>query len=332
MPDQTSEITTIHSLPVLHLAPMEGVVDFVTRDILTEIGGIDHCVTEFIRVTDQLLPRTVIERYAPEIKMGCKTKSGTDLFIQFLGGNAQPLAENAAHAASLGAKGIDLNFGCPAKTVNRHDGGASLLKTPERIFQIVSAVRAAVPASIPVTAKMRLGFDDPSVCFDNAQAAASGGAHWLTVHCRTKTDGYKPPAYWDWIPKIQDKIHIPIVANGEIWNVDDFNRCQQTTGSTMFMIGRGALCNPFLFKQIKQQSEIKLNNSTLEIWVELKKILPRFFNMNKDHVSAHFAQARSKQWLNSLSKSNPHAAAVFDELKVITNPQLFQNLLEKHCS
>lgn len=328
-----------NSLPVLHLAPMEGVVDFVTRDILTEIGGIDHCVTEFIRVTDQLLPRTVIERYAPEIKMGCKTKSGTKLFIQFLGGNAQPLAENAAHAASLGALGIDLNFGCPAKTVNRHDGGASLLKTPERIFNIVSAVRAAVPANVPVTAKMRLGFDDASVCFDNAQAAASGGAHWLTVHCRTKTDGYKPPAYWEWIPKIQDKVKIPIVANGEIWKLEDFKRCQQITHSKMFMIGRGALSNPFLFQQIK--NEMKLANEKNQLatattnseqsWEQLKKILPRFFQMSQEHVSAHFAQARTKQWLNSLRIHNSEAQNIFEQLKVITNPLIFHQELEKFC-
>jgi tRNA-dihydrouridine synthase C len=206
----------------LYLAPMEGVVDFILRDVLTGIGGIDQCVTEFIRVTDQLHSPAVIYRYAPELKMGSRTRAGTAMFLQYLGGQPGPMAENAARGAELGALGIDLNFGCPAKTVNRHDGGASLLKCPDRVFQIISAVRRAVPAHIPVTAKMRLGFDDPGACFENAMAVEAAGASWLTIHCRTKTDGYKPPAYWEWIPRIKEKVRLPIVANGEIWNVEDF--------------------------------------------------------------------------------------------------------------
>ncbi len=316
----------------LHLAPMEGVVDFVLRDILTEVGGIDHCVTEFIRVTDKLIPKEVLLREAPELKMNSKTRSGVPLFVQFLGGHAQPLAENAAQAVSMGAIGIDLNFGCPAKTVNRHDGGASLLKTPDRIFQIVSAVRKAVPANIPVTAKMRLGFDDPKICFDNAKAIDQAGANWLTIHCRTKTDGYRPPAYWEWIPQIKELVNLPIVANGEIWSVADFQRCVEVTDCQQYMIGRGAIAKPSLFREIKASLNANLNASNPEMSVqEIKNLLPRFFDISTEFKSEYFAQARTKQWLRQISLKFEETIPLFDELKVITKPQIFRSRLENLC-
>ena len=113
--------------PRLFLAPMEGVTDWAMRDLLTEVGGIDQCVTEFLRITDTLMPPSVFEKNCPELKTGSRTRSGTPVFIQLLGGQAEPLAMDAARAVDLGALGIDLNFGCPAPTVNRHDGGATLL-------------------------------------------------------------------------------------------------------------------------------------------------------------------------------------------------------------
>ncbi|MFN9068874.1 MAG: tRNA-dihydrouridine synthase, partial [Bdellovibrionales bacterium] len=149
---------------ILKLAPMEGVMDWVFRDLITQIGGVDQVTTEFIRVTKNLHPNKVFFRYAPELHMGSQTRAGTPLFIQLLGGEPEPMAANAHRAAELGAKGIDLNFGCPAKTVNRHDGGASLLRYPDRLHKIAKAVRSAVPQHIPVTAKMRLGFEDTLLC------------------------------------------------------------------------------------------------------------------------------------------------------------------------
>lgn len=232
----------------LFLAPMEGVVDWVMRDTLTRIGGIDQCVTEFLRVTDRLHPESVFYKNCPELKTGSRTRWGTPVFVQLLGGHAEPLALNAQRAVQLGALGVDLNFGCPAKTVNRHDGGASLLKSCDRVFNIVDTVRKAVPGNIPVTAKIRLGFDDPTRCLDIAQAVEAANATWLTIHCRTKTDGYKPPAYWEWIPKIKELSKLKIIANGEIWNVNDFHRCVEVTQCEDYMIGRGVMSNPFIFR------------------------------------------------------------------------------------
>lgn len=305
---------------------MEGVTDWVMRDLLTEVGGIDQCVTEFLRVTDTLYPESVFYKNCPELHTESKTRSGTPVFIQLLGGQATPLADNACRAAELGAKGIDLNFGCPAKTVNRHDGGASLLQYTDRIYKIVHTVRSAVPSTIPVTAKIRLGFDDPSACLENAQAVEAAGATWLTVHCRTKTDGYKPPAYWEWIPRIKQVVRLPIVTNGEIWNLQDFNDCHTIANTNAYMIGRGALKNPFLFKEIKQAEAYA---KTPAYNLQIRQLLPQFYKASFTHRHADFAVTRTKQWLKQLAPTHSEFEQLFNELKVINDPVLFQSQLER---
>jgi len=305
---------------VLYLAPMEGVIDWVLRDLLTSIGGVDRCVTEFIRVTDKIVSDKVFLEFCPELKTGSRTRAGTPVFVQLLGGKAQPLAENAAKAVELGACGIDLNFGCPAKTVNRHDGGASLLQYPERIFSILTAVRAAVPRAVPVTAKIRLGFGRPEVCIENAQAVEAAGIEMLTVHCRTKTDFYKPPAYWEWIPRIKEKTKLRIVANGDIWTREDFERCKAVTGCRDFMIGRGALANPLIFRQVLGEN-IHLD------WTLLKSYLPQFFDASAVYRDELFAQWRTKQWLAQMSKRSEEAAHTFSVLRTENTPAMFREKL-----
>ncbi|MGZ3691719.1 MAG: tRNA-dihydrouridine synthase family protein [Pseudobdellovibrio sp.] len=306
----------------LFLAPMEGVTDWAMRDLLTEIGGIDQCVTEFLRVTDNLHSPEIFYKNCPELLTGSRTRSGTPVFVQLLGGKPDPLAANAVRAAELGALGIDLNFGCPAKTVNRHDGGASLLQYTDRLYKIVKKVRESVPANIPVTAKIRLGFDNPQACLENAKAIEAAGADWLTVHCRTKTDGYKPPAYWEWISKIKEVSKIKIVTNGEIWTLEDFEKCHATAQTADYMIGRGALRNPYLFKLIKQRNSFVVN------YQSISPLLPQFFATSSDYVSPAFAVARTKGWLKQLAYTEPRFNELFEELKIITKPQEFKQKLE----
>lgn len=311
----------------LFLAPMEGVTDWAMRDLLTSLGGIDLCVTEFLRVTDKLHPYSVFYRNCPELKTNSRTRSGTPVVVQLLGGQSAPLADNAARAAELGAYGIDLNFGCPAKTVNRHDGGASLLKTTDRIYKIVSEVRKSVPENIPVSAKIRLGFDDPTVCIDNSLAIDAAGASWLTVHCRTKTDGYRPPAYWEWIPKIKEQVKLPIVSNGEIWNTQDFERCQQITQTTAYMIGRGAIRDPFIFQNLKKVPGTFCKEKVPGTFFSL--IVP-FYEASCSYVNEHFAVARTKGWLKQLGFVSPKIREVFEEIKVLKKPHEFRSRLEYH--
>ena len=130
---------------------MEGLVDDILRDVLTRIGGIDWCVTEFIRVSERLLPAATYHKLAPELFNGSRTRAGTPMRVQFLGSDPQCLADNAAFACTLGAPVIDLNFGCPAKTVNKSRGGAVLLKEPELLHAIVREVLRTVPAEMPLS-------------------------------------------------------------------------------------------------------------------------------------------------------------------------------------
>ncbi len=292
--------------PLLVLAPMEGLTDASMRAVLTRLGHYDWCVTEFLRVVDRLLPVRSFYAVCPELHHGARTPAGTPVHLQLLGSDPQVMAENAARAAALGAPAIDLNFGCPAKIVNRHGGGAALLDTPEQVHAIVSAVRRAVPPGVPVSAKMRLGFNDRSYMLDNALAIEAAGASWLTVHARTKVDGYKPPAHWEAIAEIGQRVHLPLLANGEIWRREDALRCRQRSGCVHLMLGRGAVSRPDLVDCVRGGSS-DLN------WARMVPAQLAFID------SLPFTEAgntgRYKQWLGLLSRGYREAAELFQQVK-----------------
>lgn len=301
------------------LAPMEGLVDPPMRDVLTRIGGIDLCVTEFIRVTNTLLPRKVFERIAPELHHGWKTPAGVPVAVQFLGSDPACLADNAARAAQLGAPIIDLNFGCPAKTVNRHGGGAALLREPELMYRILSAVRAAVPAEIPVSGKMRLGYEDKSLALTCAQALTDAGAAWLTVHARTKVEGYRPPAHWEWIARIREGSPVNVIANGDIWSIDEYVQCRKVSGCEDVMIGRGLISCPDLARQIRDYQQGKPVQASL--WEELLDDIARFCEHTLQEAdTAVQAAGRIKQWLTYLRRQYPQAGELFERLKQEKDP------------
>ena len=289
--------------PALVLAPMDGVTDSLMRGLLTRRMPLSYCVTEFIRISAIVPSEKACLRDAPEISSGCLTSAGTPVQVQLLGGDPDLLAQSACRAVAAGAQGVDLNFGCPAPTVNRHDGGATLLKFPDRIERIVSTVRAAVPREIPVSAKLRLGWDDPAAIHINAERAARGGASWITIHGRTKTQGYTPPAYWSPIGEVRSALSIPVVANGEIWNIDDFRRCYDQSGCCHFMIGRGALAEPGLVTSLARELGIPTEPHHLEVCGgDPERWLPLFLELVEDSVQAGEPERRTlsriKQWLN----------------------------------
>ncbi len=301
------------SLMQIALAPMEGLVDNILRDVLTDVGGVDWCVSEFIRVSDRLLPARCFYALAPELRSGARTRAGTPMHVQLLGSDPACLADNAAFACTLGAPVIDLNFGCPARTVNKSRGGAVLLGETELLHRIVSAVRAAVPQDIPVTAKMRLGVDSPDGAIDSARALADGGAARIVVHARTKQQGYRPPAHWEWIARIQAAVDVPIVANGEIWSVDDWQRCRAVSGVDTFMLGRGIVARPDLALQIRAAAA-GLAYEPLG-WPDLQRMLQRYWLQVRAKIQPQHAPGRVKQWLNALANSYPEAAALFATLR-----------------
>ncbi len=304
---------------------MEGLVDEILRDVLTGIGGIDWCVTEFIRVSDRLLPPSSFRKLAPELDSGAATRAGTPLRVQLLGSDPLCLADNAAFACTLGAPAIDLNFGCPAKTVNKSRGGAVLLKEPELLHSILREVRKAVPAHIPVTAKMRLGFDSPDGALDCARALVDGGAEQLVVHARTKLDGYKPPAHWEWVAKVQDVVAVPVFANGDIWSLDDWRRCREISGVEDIMLGRGLVCRPDLARQINAAKD----GAAVEpmSWDDLQPLLADFWMQARRKISPRYAPGRLKQWLSMLTRSYPQAVSLFAQLRRENDCQRLDALL-----
>ena len=296
------------------LAPMEGVIDHLMRHMLTELGGIDLCMTEFIRIVDQKLPERVFYRYCPELHQGSVTPNGTPVRIQLLGQDPHWLAENAVVATGLGSQGIDLNFGCPAKAVNKSKGGAVLLKEPETLFAIAKAVREAVPTELPVTAKMRLGFEDKSLAVENAQALSEGGVNEIAIHARTKVEGYKPPAYWEHIAHIKKHTSTPLIANGEIWNPEQAKQCQIQSQCENIMLGRGALAVPNLAAWIKG-----LDNKLS--WPEVLALLLNYSKYEIEGDKGLYYSNRVKQWMVYLKMAYPEATEFFRSIRTIKKTQ-----------
>ena len=303
----------------LLLAPMEGLLDFVLRDILTRVGGVDRCVSEFIRITNTLLPERVYLRDVPELLQGGRTAAGVPVRPQLLGSDPVCLAENAARVAGLGADGVDLNFGCPSPVVNRHRGGSALLDEPELLFKIVRAVRRAVPEHQAVSAKMRLGLHDDTRAEDCALAIEAGGAGELVVHARTKTDGYRPPAYWERIADIRQVVRLPLVANGEIWTAADALRCRDVSGCQSLMLGRGMVANPVLAQAIRAADAGGSTPVALS-WVQLFLLIEDFWQLVVAHLDKGQQTGRLKQWLNLLRRVYPDAQMAFDKVRTFHDP------------
>jgi len=292
------------------LAPMEGVADAPMRSLLTNVGGYDLVISEFIRVVDQLLPEKVFYRLCAELANDSQTKAGTPVRLQLLGQHPNWMAENANRAIELGSRGVDLNFGCPAPMVNRSNGGAALLKEPETIYRVTQSVRDAVPNTHPVSAKIRLGWDDKSRCVEIAQAIEAAGATELTVHARTKEEGYRPPAHWEYIHQIREAISIPVIANGEIWNQEDYQRCRAVSGCSDVMVGRGALAVPNLAHVLK-------GTQSVMPWDEVKQLLLQYSEYEIVSTKEKYYPARIKQWLRFIVLQYEEAETLFRQVRVM---------------
>lgn len=307
--------------PVRLLAPMEGLTDPLMRRILTDIActlgtPFDWAVSEFIRVTHYPLPAHVFYKFVPELHHGGTTTSGTPVHIQLLGNNPEAMAESAVTAVSLGAVAIDLNFGCPAKTVNNHKGGSVLLQEPQTLYQIIHAVRTAVPSHIPVSAKIRLGYSDMSLMSDIGQAVKSANASWLTVHARTKVDGYKPPAYWDKVAPFTT-LGMPVIANGEIWNATHAKDCAIQANTPHLMLGRGAVTRPDLIATIAGLDGMN--------WARLCQYQLQFLANTTDNQNGLIG--RYKQWLGMLTKGYVEADTLWHTIKKIKDKGQIEQVL-----
>ncbi|RCV91384.1 tRNA dihydrouridine synthase [Vreelandella rituensis] len=306
---------------------MEGVIDATTRDLLTRIPGFDWAVTEFVRVVDARLPPRVFRKHCPELDSApVATPSGVPVHLQLLGSQPEALATNARQALALGAISIDLNFGCPAKIVNRHDGGASMLRRPDRLHQAVQAVADAVGEHIPVTAKIRLGFADRRLALECALAVEAGGARQLVVHGRTRDEGYRPPAHWEWIGKIHHRLRIPVVANGDIWTLEDYWKARTLSGCRDVMLGRGALADPWLAARIRhwQATGERLPATT---WAMQADMLQRYAARQSQSLPPRVVVSLVKQWLAQMRLRSQEVETRFQQLKRITDLAILLEVL-----
>ncbi|MCF8199296.1 MAG: tRNA-dihydrouridine synthase [Sulfuritalea sp.] len=309
------------------LAPMEGLADDVLRAVLTSAGGYDWCVTEFVRVTNTVLPHSCYTRFSPELKNGSRTACGTPVRIQLLGSEPTMLGRNAAHLAQLKPAGIDLNFGCPTPLVNRHRGGAALLDEPELLHSIASAVRRAVPPEIPVTAKMRLGIEDTHRALDCALALEAGGADELVVHARTKADGYRPLVRWGDVARIRQVVKLPLIANGEVWTVTDYRNICAATGCNDVMLGRGAVADPLLASRIRRGD---VEHASDADWEAIKHMIANFWTRVQLKLPSHQSPGRLKQWLGMMQRSYPQAVSLYRGIREMRRAAEISVALQRH--
>lgn len=294
---------------------MEGVLDYTVRQLLTEINPFDYCVTEFARVTHHKLSNRTFYRLCPELKHEGKTLSGTPVRVQLLGSSPEWMAENAIKAIALGSYGIDINCGCPAKTVVGSQGGAYLLQYPELIYQITLAVRQAIPMTDTLSVKIRLGWEDKQHCFEIADAIQQAGANEIVVHGRTKKDGYKSDKIdWLTIGQIKKKLAIPLIANGEIFSLDDANICMQQSQTNQIMLARGVLNIPNLANMIR------FKDTALE-WQSVIQLLIRYAKTSVDDSKSSYHSARIKQWLAYLKQHYPQASTLLQQVRTLKTQQ-----------
>ena len=182
-------------------------------------------------------------------------------------------------------------------------------------------MRAAVPADLPVSAKMRLGWDNIHAIHVNAERAAEGGADWITIHARTKSQGYRPPAYWKPLGEVRARLRIPVVANGEIWTIDDLRRCRDETGCQHFMLGRGALADPTLGRKAARELGIPCDDllpSLTRTPADWLSLISRFAELCRaSGLPPAYILCRAKQWLR-MTKHN-EKQAWFDTFKGCQN-------------
>jgi tRNA-dihydrouridine synthase B len=233
--------------PGFLLAPMEAVTDLPFRTVCEELGA-DLTFTEFLSA-DALTrgAAKAVGRMWPSL-------GGRRFAVQIFGREPEVLARAAGMAVDVGATVVDINMGCPAKKVTAGLCGSALMREPALAVSLVRAVRAAVPAAIPVTVKHRAGWDDGSInAPEFALRLVDAGAAMITVHGRTRAQGFSGAVRLAPIASVRAALPpgIPVVGNGDIKTVADFDRMKAATGCDGVMIGRGAMGNPWLFRTLQ---------------------------------------------------------------------------------
>lgn len=316
-----TSITTLlpqdkNGCPYLQLAPMEGVGDRCFRKAMAYIGGFDEAVREFLRVPANAHIKSLAKVYVAD------ELAPTPLAAQIMGSDPYLMAEMAQELAQKKAPRIDVNCGCPSNTVTGRGAGSSLLKDPNLLHEVAKAVVQAV--DIPVTIKMRSGYEDTSLFEENILAAQESGVRYITLHPRTKVDGYGPKARWDLIARAKSLLKIPLIGNGDILTVSDAITMLRTTGCDGLMIGRGSIINPFIFHQIRAHYA---SVAYTPGWESLLGFFNAFIAETPEEFSTKLRVNKLKQLLGFIFKSN---AALLEKRQLVLSasfedPQSFLN-------
>jgi nifR3 family TIM-barrel protein len=307
--------------PYLLLAPMEGVGDQAFRKAMASIGGFDEGVRDFLRVPANAHIKSLASRYQPD------EISPFPLAAQLMGSDPHLMAEMTREMEAMGAPRVDLNCGCPSNTVTGKGAGSSLLKDPDHLYLVAKGMVDAV--SIPVTAKLRSGFDDISLFKENLLAAQESGILYITLHPRTKADGYGPPARWELIAEAKALLRIPVVGNGDILKVEDALCMLKVTQCDALMIGRGSVINPFIFHQIKAHFSPSLYTPK---WDDIVQYFETYLSATPASLAERTKINKMKQILGFFFKGNPTLLSKRQEILQSVQPDVrsyFQYVLPR---
>ena len=285
-PTREMTIGSFKITPNLVLAPMAGVTDSSFRRLIKELGGVGLIVTEFISVeaiTRGNLRTHRMMKFLPEER---------PLSIQIFGHNEERMASAAQIIEESGADIVDINCGCPAKKVVNGGGGSSLLRDLPQLEKILRRVRQAI--TIPLTMKIRTGWDDASInAVEVARLIEDCGGDMVAIHGRTRMQGYSGRANWETIAAVKQAVSIPVTGCGDITAPEQAIDRLNETGVDAVMIGRGAIANPWIFRQT---SELMRGETPYHPPLEEKqRVLHRFYELMRDEMPEKGLTGKLKQ-------------------------------------
>lgn len=292
------------------LAPMAGVTDFPFRVICKKYGA-SLLYTEMINAK-----ALCYEDKNTFSMLEVKPEEG-DVAVQIFGHEPAYLSEAASILSDLGRfKIIDINMGCPAPKITKNNEGSALMKDPKLAYEIISSVKKS--SKLPVTVKFRKGWDENSInALDFALNAQEAGADCITIHGRTREQYYSGKADWEIIEKIKAKVKIPVIANGDIFSIDDAKRIIEKTGADAYMIGRGSQGNPFIFKQIKDYIE---NGEVSEVTEhERIEVMLEHYNLSMKYKGEDKTVREMRKHLGWYLKGMYGSAKMRDDINHITD-------------
>src|SRR5438309_9161072 len=280
------KIRNIEINPPLVLSPMAGVTDISFRRLLKQCGGVGLTVSEFISVEG-------LTRSNPKSKRQMRFYENERPFaVQIFGGQSERMRMAAEMAEEVGADILDVNCGCPAPKVVKHGGGSGLLRDLSRLETILKEIKKAI--TIPLTIKIRAGFYDHTInAIETAKLAEACGAEHIALHGRTKEQGYRGLANWDLVRQIKESVSVPVSGSGDITSIEQaFTRFRET-GCDGVLIGRGAMANPWIFRQIEDAiHDREPFQPTLD---DKRAVLLEYFEMLREDMPEMAAIGRMKQ-------------------------------------